>query len=136
MISREHPIDSTDTTVASATSLILEFGTLSHLTGNDTYINLAREATESIWRMRNNSTGLFPIGVDASNNEITNPMAGIGAGMDSFMEYLLKSYIMFGRDVDFSRFHQLMSSMKKYARQGRSKCFSYGSNSIQILLKS
>ena len=68
--------------------------------------------------------GLFPIGVDASNYEITNPMAGIGAGMDSFMEYLLKSYIMFGRDLDFSRFHQLMSSMKKYARQGRSKCFS------------
>jgi len=119
-----HTSDSTDTTVASATSLILEFGTLSQLTGNDTYIRLAREATESVWKMRNNITGLFPIGVDASNYEITNPMAGIGAGMDSFMEYLLKSYIMFGRDLDFSRFHQLMSSMKKYARQGRSKCFS------------
>jgi len=147
-----HTSDSTDTTIASATSLILEFGTLSQLTGNDTYIRLAREATESVWKMRNNITGrvpltlgprlrctdlivrrtfcgtrikgLFPIGVDASNYEITNPMAGIGAGMDSFMEYLLKSYIMFGRDLDFSRFHQLMSSMKKYARQGRSKCFS------------
>lgn len=30
-----------DTTIASATSLILEFGTLSALTGNQTYSNLA-----------------------------------------------------------------------------------------------
>ena len=52
-----HTSDSTDTTVASATSLILEFGTLSRLTGNDTYIKLAREATESVWKMRNNITG-------------------------------------------------------------------------------
>jgi mannosidase alpha-like ER degradation enhancer 1 len=50
-------------------------------------------------------------------------VSGFGAGMDSFVEYLLKSYIMFGHEAEFSRFVEIMNSYKKYSRMGRVKCF-------------
>lgn len=113
-----------DTTVASATSLLLEFGTLSELTGNETYSILARNAVDSVWSLRDNETGLFPSGIDSVTGHTVNDVSGFGAGMDSFAEYLLKGYVMFGHETEYSRFIQLISSYKKYARMGRRKCFS------------
>ncbi|CAG5100212.1 Oidioi.mRNA.OKI2018_I69.XSR.g16895.t1.cds [Oikopleura dioica] len=119
-----HTSNRTDTTIASATSLILEFGLLSKLTGNDTYLSLARNAVDVIWGVRNETTGLWPSGIDSRTLLPTNNFSGFGAGFDSFPEYLLKSYIMFGYEVEFSRFTELIRSYRKYARQGRPKCFS------------
>lgn len=113
-----------DTTVASATSLILEFGTLSALTGNKTYSDLALNSIESIWGLRDNKTGLFPSAVDSQTGNIMNDVSGFGAGFDSFPEYLLKSYVMFGQEKQYSRFLELFKAYKKFSRQGRSKCFS------------
>ena len=118
-----HTSNTTDTTTASVTSLILEFGTLSRLTGNNTYIDLARAATDRVWGLRSTATGLFPTGLDSITGEVTNSMSGTGAGSDSAVEYMLKSYIMFGREIDFSRYTEAMSAIKKYQRMGRSRCF-------------
>jgi len=114
----------TETTVASVTSLILEFGTLSALTGNATYIELARGANERVWQLRHETTGLFPTGVDSITGAITNSMSGIGAGMDSSLEYMLKSYIMFGDEIDYARYSQVMASIRQHQRMGRTRCFS------------
>ena len=119
-----HTSNTTDTTIASVTSLILEFGTLSRLTGNQTYIELARQASDRVWKLRHVRTGLLPTGIDSITGDVTNSMSGTGAGFDSTLEYMLKSYIMFGHEVDFSRYTQVMSSMKKYQRMGRARCFS------------
>ena len=46
-------------------------------------------------------------------------MSGLGAGMDSFYEYLLKSYIMFGEKDDLKKFTQLYLDIKEHLRHGR-----------------
>jgi len=40
-------------------------------------------------------------------------VSGLGAGMDSFYEYLLKSYILFEEKSDLAMFTQLYSSVKQ-----------------------
>jgi hypothetical protein len=77
-----HTSNRSDTTVASATSLVLEFGTLSELTGNETYSLLARNAVDSVWSFRDENTGLFP--------------SAIGTGLDFFLIYW---QIVFGRKL-------------------------------------
>jgi mannosidase alpha-like ER degradation enhancer 1 len=49
-------------------------------------------------------------------------MAGLGAGMDSFYEYLLKSHIMFGEKVDLDMFTQIYTNVKRLMRKGREQC--------------
>ncbi|CBY23119.1 unnamed protein product [Oikopleura dioica] len=112
-----HTSNRTDTTIASATSLVLEFGLLSKLTGNETYLFLARNAVDVIWGIRNESTGLWPSGIDSRTLQPTNNFSGFGAGFDSFPEYLLKIFLFF-------YLHKIKRSYRKYARMGRSKCFS------------
>lgn len=77
-----------------------------------------------MWRLRDNKTGLFPSAVDVGTGNVMNEVSGFGAGFDSFSEYLLKSYVMFGHEKQYSRFLELFRAYKKYARQGRPKCFS------------
>jgi mannosidase alpha-like ER degradation enhancer 1 len=45
-------------------------------------------------------------------------MSGIGAGIDSFYEYLLKSYILYGEREDLEMFSQFYSSIMNYMRKG------------------
>ena len=45
-------------------------------------------------------------------------MSGVGAGIDSYYEYLLKSYILFGEREDLEMFKGMYSSIMKYLRRG------------------
>ena len=45
-------------------------------------------------------------------------MSGIGAGIDSYYEYLLKSYILFGEREDLEMFKEMYHSIMKYLRKG------------------
>lgn len=67
-----------------------------------------------IWGIRNESTGLWPSGIDSRTLQPTNNFSGFGAGFDSFPEYLLKSYIMFGFEIEFSRFSELIKYVKYF----------------------
>lgn len=49
-------------------------------------------------------------------------LSGLGAGLDSFYEYLLKSYILFGEKRDLELFLELQKNVEKNLRRGRSKC--------------
>ena len=49
-------------------------------------------------------------------------MSGLGAGMDSFYEYLLKVYILFGEKDDLRKFTQLYEDIKDHLRKGRDQC--------------
>ena len=76
-------------------SLVLEFATLSRLLGDPTYESYARNATRSVWRLRNATTNLLSNDIDIDTGKWSGNMSGLGAGMDSFYEYLLKAYIVF-----------------------------------------
>ena len=49
-------------------------------------------------------------------------MSGLGAGIDSFYEYLLKSHILFGQNQDLEKFEQLYRDIKEHLRKGRDSC--------------
>ncbi|XP_037070597.1 ER degradation-enhancing alpha-mannosidase-like protein 1 [Pollicipes pollicipes] len=125
------PVDGVRETCSSgAGSLVLEFGLLSRLLGDPVYEMRARRAVDILWGLRSQVTGLqtWPI-TSASGNTVnvdsgrwTSKLSGLGAGMDSFYEYLLKAFIMFGDAEDYSRFNEIYEKIKIFMRKGRSRC--------------
>ncbi|SMQ45040.1 unnamed protein product [Zymoseptoria tritici ST99CH_3D7] len=92
--SQSEPREITENCAAGAGSLVLEFSTLSRLTGDMRFENLGKRAFWAIWKRRS-AIGLIGNGIDAESGLWTNPpLAGIGAGIDSFFEYSLKSHIL------------------------------------------
>ena len=95
----------------------------SRLLGDPVYESLARRAVESLWKIRGNSTGLLGDQMNIHTGKWVSNMSGLGAGMDSFYEYLLKSYIMFGEKDDLKKFTQLYLDIKEHLRHGRKQVF-------------
>ncbi|WPH01271.1 glycoside hydrolase family 47 protein [Acrodontium crateriforme] len=84
----------TETCAAGAGSLVLEFSTLSRLTGDDRFEKLAKRAFWAVWERRS-AIGLVGNGIDAQTGQWTSPpLASIGAGIDSFFEYSMKSHVL------------------------------------------
>ena len=92
-VGQQPAVELTETCSAGAGSLVLEFTTLSRLTGLPIFEQLAKRAFWSIWDRRS-AIGLIGSGIDAESGEWTSPYTGIGAGIDSFFEYAAKSYIL------------------------------------------
>jgi hypothetical protein len=83
----------TETCSAGAGSLVLEFSTLSRLTGDPRFEVAAKQAFWAVW-LRRSTIGLIGAGIDAETGHWVSPYTGIGAGIDSFFEYSLKSHIL------------------------------------------
>lgn len=83
----------TETCSAGAGSLTLEFTVLSRLSGDLRFEQAAKRAFWAVWGRRS-EIGLIGNGIDAERGQWIGPHAGIGAGMDSFFEYALKSHIL------------------------------------------
>ena len=82
---------------AGAGTLILEFGVLSRLTGNPKYEKAAKLSLETLWKHRS-SLNLVGNTIDILKATWKDSNAGIGAGIDSIYEYMLKAYVLFGED--------------------------------------
>ncbi|XP_020578444.1 alpha-mannosidase I MNS5 isoform X2 [Phalaenopsis equestris] len=109
--------ETTETSTSGCGSLILEMGTLSRLTGNSQYENAARHALQKLWSMRS-SLNLLGTTLDVITGEWIEYSTGIGAGVDSFYEYLLKAYILFGSDEFWDMFHSVYLAVQRYFRHG------------------
>ena len=83
----------TETCSAGAGSLTLEFTVLSRLTGDPRFEQAAKRAFWEVWGRRS-EIGLIGNGIDAERGVWIGPHSGIGAGMDSFFEYALKSHVL------------------------------------------
>ncbi|OCT50876.1 Glycosyl hydrolase family 47 protein [Cladophialophora carrionii] len=88
----------TETCSAGAGSLVLEFTVLSRLTGDPRFEELAKRAFWAVWQRRS-SIDLIGGGIDAESGNWIGTWTGIGAGIDSFFEYALKSHILLSREA-------------------------------------
>lgn len=82
-------------------TLLLEFGTLSKLTGNPIYFQKAKRAQVELYSRRSR-IGLVGSGINVKTGGWTNTESHISGGIDSYYEYLLKGWLLFG-DQDCER---------------------------------
>lgn len=85
--------------VADIGTLMLEFGTLSKLTGDDVYYNTAKHAVQQVYQRRS-AIGLVGSTINVETGEWVNTQTHISGLIDSYYEYLLKSWKLFD-DPDF-----------------------------------
>ncbi|KAM9074949.1 ER degradation-enhancing alpha-mannosidase-like protein 1 isoform 1-T1 [Megaptera novaeangliae] len=116
------PDSNNETCTAGAGSLLVEFGILSRLLGDSTFEWVARRAVKALWNLRSNDTGLLGNVVNIQTGHWVGKQSGLGAGLDSFYEYLLKSYILFGEKEDLEMFNAAYKSIQNYLRRGREAC--------------
>ncbi|KAI8089996.1 glycosyl hydrolase family 47-domain-containing protein [Halteromyces radiatus] len=89
--------ETVETCTAGAGSLILEFGVLSRLTGDPQYEEVAKKALQAIWERRS-ELDLVGNVINIQTGQWIHTASSTGAGIDSFFEYLLKAYILFGEE--------------------------------------
>ncbi|ODM99933.1 ER degradation-enhancing alpha-mannosidase-like protein 1 [Orchesella cincta] len=122
-----------ETCTAGAGSLLLELGALSRLLGDPIYESMARRANRALWSARAKTTGLLGNVINAKTGQWVGRLSGLGAGLDSYFEYLLKSYILFGEEEDYQMFNESYSVIKQYLRRGRPQCNSgYGDHPLYV----
>jgi mannosidase alpha-like ER degradation enhancer 2 len=84
-------------------TLMLELGTVSRITGDPKYYDTAKAAMLEVWQRRS-SLGLVGEVIDIRTGEWENPASHVGGRIDSWYEYLLKAWLLFG-DEDFRRMY-------------------------------
>ena len=90
----------TRTNPGEAGTLIVEFGTLSMLTGDPSYYNYAKNALLNLYERRSD-IGLVGEQIDCETGEWTKTDSHITACIDSYYEYLVKGALLFS-DEDCS----------------------------------
>ena len=102
------------TCTACAGTLLLEFAALSRLTGNPEFEVKAHRAMEVIWQKRHQGHNLVGTTINIHNGEWTRKESGVGAGIDSYYEYCLKSYILLGQPEYLRRFEKVSLGRVKF----------------------
>lgn len=81
--------------VAEAGTYLIEMGVLSYYTKNPVYYQAAKKASMAIHKRRS-SLGLIGDIIDVNTGQWVSESSHICAGVDSYYEYLYKSYLLFG----------------------------------------
>jgi ER degradation enhancer, mannosidase alpha-like 2 len=102
-----------ETNPAEVGTLLLEFGTLSKLTGKPLYYDKAKHALVEIYKRRS-PIGLVGLGIDVTTGKWTDETSFIGGGIDSYYEYLLKSWLLFGDKECEKMWKSSVEAVNKY----------------------
>ncbi len=89
------------TNPAEIGTLLLEFGTLSKLTGKPVFYDKPKRALLELARRRS-AIGLLGEEIDVETGQWTSRASHVGGGIDSYYEYLIKCARLFG-DADCAR---------------------------------
>uniref|UniRef100_A0A665X196 alpha-1,2-Mannosidase n=1 Tax=Echeneis naucrates TaxID=173247 RepID=A0A665X196_ECHNA len=106
-----------DTCTACAGTMILEFAALSRMSGESVFEKHARKAMDVLWERRQKGSDLVGTVINIHNGEWVRRESGVGAGIDSYYEYLMKAYILLGDHVFLERFNIHYSAIMKYISQ-------------------
>ncbi|XP_014224571.1 ER degradation-enhancing alpha-mannosidase-like protein 2 [Trichogramma pretiosum] len=110
------PGETSITCTAGIGTFLLEFGTLSRLTGDPLYEEVAMNAIKALHHYKSN-IGLVGNHVDVLTGHWTAQDSGIGAGVDSYFEYLAKGTLLFQDPSLAAIFHELKAAIEKYIRR-------------------
>lgn len=88
-------VEGDTTNPAEAGTLLLEFGTLSKLTGKKIYYDKAKTALTELYKRRS-SIGLVGQSIDVNTGKWTSSRSHLGGLIDSYYEYLYKCWRLFG----------------------------------------
>uniref|UniRef100_A0A674MEQ4 alpha-1,2-Mannosidase n=1 Tax=Takifugu rubripes TaxID=31033 RepID=A0A674MEQ4_TAKRU len=109
------PTETSVTCTAGVGTFILEFATLSRLTGDATFENVARRALRALWKTKSD-IGLVGNHIDVQSQKWVAQDAGIGAGVDSYFEYLVKGAIMLQDEELLHMFLEYDRAIQNYTR--------------------
>ena len=88
----------TESNPAETGTLLLEFGTLSRLTGDERFYVKAKRALVETYKRRS-AIGLVGDGINVETGQWTSRDSHISGGIDSYYEYLWKCWVLF-KDPD------------------------------------
>ncbi|KAG2465321.1 EDEM3 protein, partial [Polypterus senegalus] len=106
-----------DTCTACAGTMILEFAALSRMLGEAVFEEHARRALDVLWEKRQRGSDLVGTVINIHNGDWVRRDSGVGAGIDSYYEYLMKAYILLGDAVFLQRFNAHYAAIMKYISQ-------------------
>lgn len=109
---------SRETCTACAGTILLEFAALSRLGGEPIFEAKAHAAMDALWKMRHRSSDLMGTVLNVHSGDWIRRESGVGAGIDSYYEYCLKSYILLGDERYLARFNRHYNAVMKYISQG------------------
>ncbi len=94
-------------------TLMMEFGNLSRLTGDNKYFETAKKAIMAVYKRRS-PINLVGLQINVETGKWANSEAAIGAYIDSYYEYLYKSWKLFGDNEFKSAWDVHQAAIKKY----------------------
>ncbi|KAI9488463.1 glycoside hydrolase [Zychaea mexicana] len=107
--------ETVETCTAGAGSLVLEFGVLSRLTNNTYYEDVAKRALNALWNRRSDIDLLGNV-INIQTGQWIHTASSTGAGIDSYFEYLLKAYILFGEPEYLDMFDDAYKAIMQHVR--------------------
>jgi len=102
--------------LAGGGTISLEFEMLTRLTGDTKYGNAAILATRALFLRRNPDTNLLGKHIDTETGRWKEVRSGIGTNSDSFYEYLLKFYVLYGKEDFWTMFVEVYKGVYNYIR--------------------
>jgi len=99
--------------VAGVGTFIIEFATLSRLTGDPIYEEIATKAMDSLWERRSD-LNLIGNHINIDSGRWTGVDATIGSGVDSYFEYLVKGGILLNKPEFIKQFQVLKRSFDNF----------------------
>ena len=106
-------------------TLLLEFGTLSKLSGKPIYYDKAKRAVVELYSRRS-ALGLVGSTINVETGKWIDATSHIGGGIDSYYEYLLKSWLLF-EDKDCKKMWEAsVKAVNKYLADSTKSGLWYG----------
>ncbi len=101
------------TNPAETGTLLLEFGTLSKLTGRAVFFEKAKRALVETFKRRS-ALDLVGEAINVETGEWTNSDSHISGGIDSYYEYLWKCWLLFGDKDCRAMWEAIIPAVNKY----------------------
>lgn len=123
-------VDGDITNPAEAGTLLIEFGTLSKLTGRHVYYEKAKRALVAVFERRS-KIGLIGTRINVETGEWTNKDSHVSAEIDSYYEYLLKCWKLFGDKECKAMWDKSIPAINKYLSDETKTGLWYGHSDME-----